>query len=74
MQFEDFINKLGIRIREIRHERNLSQLDLSVKSGVPKETISKIENGVRPPKLETLVKLAEAFEVKVGDLFGFEGE
>ncbi len=39
------LNKLGIKIKKLRKEKNYSQADLEDFSGITKRTISKIENG-----------------------------
>lgn len=54
-------NKLasGIALLEAREDAGLSQQGLAEKSGVPKTTISRIENG-NNTSIETLTKLANA--------------
>jgi transcriptional regulator with XRE-family HTH domain len=44
--------------------------ELAAKSGVARNTISRIERGVVEPQAATLHKLAEALGVSVADLFG----
>ena len=39
------LNKLGIKIKKLRKEKNYSQADLEDFSSITKRTISKIENG-----------------------------
>ena len=46
------------RLRELRHEKQLSQNDLSDRSGVPVSTIRQFEYGRREPTYGSLVKLA----------------
>jgi transcriptional regulator with XRE-family HTH domain len=48
-----------------RERRGLSQRELSKLSGVPQKTISRIENGLDSPKIETLGKLASALKMKI---------
>jgi len=59
---------IGARIRERRHELGLSQVELSMRSGVHWTAISEYERGVTTPSLRTLVNLAAPLEVDVGDL------
>lgn len=63
------IENFGKRLREIRMKQKLSQLDLEVKSGINRTEISKIENGLKNIEFFTIVKLAEALEVELIDLF-----
>lgn len=60
------------RIRELRAEKNISQVRLAVVIGVTSDAVGKYERGDREPKLETWQKLAEYFGVSVGYLQGIE--
>ena len=57
------ISHLADKIKGLRKERNWSQEDLEEFSGVSVRQISRIESGKCEPSVETLLKLAEAFEV-----------
>jgi len=48
------------KIEELRKELNLTQEALSMKSGIPRSTISKIESGRRNVCFDKLVQIAEA--------------
>jgi DNA-binding XRE family transcriptional regulator len=50
------------KIQELRKELNLTQKTLSVKSGIARSTISKIENGKRNVCFDKLVQIAEALD------------
>lgn len=50
------------KIQELRKELNLTQETLSVKSGIARSTISKIESGKRNVCFDKLVQIAEALE------------
>ncbi len=64
---------VGGRIRTLRAERQLTLDELADKSGLSKGLLSKLENNTDAnPSLDTLHKLADAFDVTVGDLL--EGE
>jgi len=55
--------RLALReIEELRSEYNLTQNQLSIKSGVPRSTISKIENGKRNVCFDKLVQIANALD------------
>ena len=59
--------KFGERVRKCRHAAGLSQLDM-LHHGFSLSHYQKMERGVIDPRLSTLVKLAKAFGVSVGEL------
>jgi len=59
---------LAENIRLYRGRRNWSQADLSEKTGLSIVYLSDIERGNKWPYLDTLVKLASAFEIEVFEL------
>jgi transcriptional regulator with XRE-family HTH domain len=61
------------RLRELRESKNMSQGDIEKKTGLLRSYISRVENGHTVPALETLEKLARAFEVPMYQLF-YDGE
>jgi transcriptional regulator with XRE-family HTH domain len=63
---------IGDRLRELREEKQLSQGDVERRTGL-RCYISRVENGHTVPAVETLEKLARAFEVPLYQLF-YEGE
>jgi transcriptional regulator with XRE-family HTH domain len=63
--------KLGKKIRELRHNAELSQEKLGEITGLDRTYISGIERGVRNPSLRNIEKLAKAFKVKVTELINF---
>lgn len=60
---------LGKRIRALRRIKNLTQEDLGEKAGLSYKFVGEIERGEVNPSLDSLVKIATALGVKVGDLF-----
>ena len=61
------------RLHALRLEKNLSQSDIQKKTGLFRCYISRVENGHTVPSLETLERLAGAFEVPLYQLF-YEGK
>jgi transcriptional regulator with XRE-family HTH domain len=59
---------LAGNLKLYRGRRNWSQADLAEKSGLSVVYLSDIERGNKWPYLDTLVKLAEAFEMEVFEL------
>ena len=58
----------GIRIKEIRNAKMLSQEELAIISGIDRTQISKIEKGKVNVTLETIGKLAIALNVSIQEL------
>ena len=63
--------KLGKIVKKLRKERRLSQDELAEKIGMSTDTISNIERAVASTTIETLEKIADAFDVKICELFQF---
>lgn len=61
-------SSLGQKIKKLRNERNLTQVELSVIVNISPVYLGFIENGRRRPSLKTLEKLARALKVKSRDL------
>lgn len=53
------------KLRELRKEKGISLKELGAAMGVAESTMSLYENGKRQPDYETLLKLAEYFNVTV---------
>lgn len=60
--------ELSNRIYELRTQRGLSQKELGAILGVSNKAVSKWETGTAIPKTETLIKLAEVFEISTEEL------
>lgn len=69
---EEQLKKFGLRLRQIRKERNMSQVDLEVASGIYIAEISKMENGLQNLEFFTLSKLAFILKVEIQDFFKFD--
>lgn len=58
------------RIKEYREKQNMSQEELSEKSGVSRTIISELETGKRSvTKTDTLCKIALALNVTIREIF-----
>jgi transcriptional regulator with XRE-family HTH domain len=60
---------VGVRLKEIREQKNLSQGDIERVSGLKRCYVSRVENGHTVPAVETLERLARALEVPMYRLF-----
>lgn len=59
-----------VRLKELREERRLNQEGLALKLNVSQSTISAYEIGERTPDLETLIAIANFFNVSLDYLAG----
>ena len=53
------------RLKELRIAKRLTQVSVQMKLGVEQALLSKYENGERVPPTETLLRLAEFYEVSI---------
>lgn len=61
---------LGENIKSLRKQKGYSQEMVAEKLNIVRQTISKWEKGYSVPDAEMLERIAELFEVSVGDLLG----
>lgn len=62
------VGRLGPNLRAARLHLELSQEQVSERSGVHATEVSRIEAGKRDPRVSTVERLAKAVEVKPGQL------
>ena len=53
------------RLKELRKSRGYTQVSLQLQTGIEQSLLSKFENGERVPPTETLVRLAEFYNVSI---------
>lgn len=58
------------RLKRLRGLKGVTLEELAKRTGLTKSYLSKVERGVSVPSIATALKIADAFEVGVGDLFG----
>ena len=61
---------VGEKIKTLREQKGLLLKDVADRTGFSTALISQMENHLVSPSLGTLIKLAKALEVRVGDFFG----
>ncbi len=61
-------NTFGINLKTLRQLKNISQRKLGDDLNVCNQTISFWENGSREPDLDTLIQIAEYFDVSLDSL------
>ena len=64
-----FADRLGDNIRRARERAGLSQEETSFRAGLHRTAVGQLERGERVARADTLVKLAAALEVPVGEFF-----
>lgn len=64
--------KIGLFIRNLRKQHNMTQKELGEKVGVSDKTISKWENGINMPDMSCLPLLCEILETNVNELISGE--
>ncbi len=68
----DINKKVGLKIRDIRKEKGISQLELANKIGVSQAYITYLENGQRNIDLKMLEKIAKALDVSIEELMNIK--
>ena len=66
------MNVFGERLKELRQENGIGQVELAKKINVSKGIISFWENGLREPNMSNLISLADFFCVTLDYLVGRE--
>lgn len=66
------MNMFGERLKELRIEKKIGQVELAKELGVSKGIISLWENELREPKLSNLIVLSNYFKVSIDYLAGIE--
>ena len=72
MEMEVFMNiqmTLGQQVRALRRQRRLTQEQLAELAGVCLQHIGEIERGQGNPTLNSLVKLSDALDISLSELF-----
>ena len=70
----DFV-KVGMKIAELRRRERLSQGELADKLFVTRQALSKWENGLSVPSIDTLCEISKMFAVSIEELLGlFDNE
>ena len=62
------------KIRDLREQFDLTQLDLAEKVEVSRQTIISLENGKYNPSIFLAYKISKVFHMKIEEVFIFEEE
>jgi len=61
--------KIGIRIRDLRQEKSMSQKDLAYEADLDRSYIASVENGQRNISIVNIEKIANALKVSLKEFF-----
>ena len=63
-------NEVGPKIRALRKQAGLTQMEFSEMIGVKQSDLSRIENGIYRVSLTALVKILGVLDLTIGEFFG----
>ncbi|KAA6302462.1 MAG: hypothetical protein EZS26_001294 [Candidatus Ordinivivax streblomastigis] len=72
MDKEEILNKIGLKIRGLREEKQLTLQELSDKLNIEYNNLIRIEKGRNNCTIGTLLKISQILDVKVVDLVDVE--
>lgn len=68
MDKQQLQTKIGQKVRQLRIEKNLSQIELASACNFEKSNLSRLEAGNTCPNIFTLYKIAQNLDVSLSDL------
>ncbi|MCO6147389.1 helix-turn-helix domain-containing protein [Flavobacterium sp. NRK1] len=69
---QDFQNKIGNRIRQLRESKSITQVELAHLCNFEKSNMNRIEVGNTSINTFTLYKICSALEISLQEFFTFE--
>jgi predicted transcriptional regulator len=60
-----FFAQIADKVADRRIEKGLSQRELAERCGTTQSAIARLERGGRPPRIDTLLRIAEALECEL---------
>lgn len=68
------MESFGKRLQRLRKERNITQEEIANHLSISFQAVSKWENDITTPDMETLLKLSKYLNVSLNELYGVEEE
>jgi putative transcriptional regulator len=68
VELNDKLIKLGLKVRELRISKSLSQTDLAFKIGKDQPSINRLEKGKVNPSILYLFEIANGLEISLSKL------
>ena len=72
MNEQEYLIKIGEKIKTLREKRGMEQQDLAAVCNFEKSNMSRIEAGGTNMTFRTLLKISKALKVKIKDLLDVE--
>ncbi|MFN5983332.1 MAG: helix-turn-helix domain-containing protein [Fluviicola sp.] len=69
MEYQERVKNIGEKIKAIRLEKGLTQIDLSTLCSIEQTNIARIEAGRTSPTIKTLYKISDALNIDIKELF-----
>src|SRR5438309_4437089 len=63
------VELVGRKIRQLRRQRKLTQVELADRIGIHQSDLSRMEQGEYKVGLDTLLKILATFDLSIGDFF-----
>ena len=63
------VELVGRKIRQLRRQRKLTQVELAERIGIHQSDLSRMEQGEYKVGLDTLLKILGTFDLSIGDFF-----
>ncbi|HWM89342.1 MAG TPA: helix-turn-helix transcriptional regulator [Thermoanaerobaculia bacterium] len=64
------VKLVGQKIRQLRKEHKLTQVELSQRLGIQQSDLSRMEKGEYRVSLDTLFRILAEFQMSIGEFFG----
>ncbi len=68
MELNENLIKLGLKVRELRVAKSLSQTDLAFKIGKDQPSINRLEKGRINPSILYLLEIANGLDIQISEL------
>jgi len=72
MKKEIVLIRIGMKIKEIREDKNISQQDLAAACNFEKSNMSRIEAGRTNLTIGTLLKICDVLNIKLNEVIDIE--
>jgi len=66
------LQKFGLRVKELRSTKRITQEDLAELTGLSRQYIGDVERGTRNISLVNIKKIATAFEITLSEFLKFK--
>lgn len=64
----DIAGRFGDNLFRVRREADVTQEELSIRASLHRTEVSQLERGLRIPRIDTLIKLADSLEANPEEL------